>query len=173
MWERAITGSRQETLARSCAVNAWRGHPVQAQSRHDGDGLPMSARRVADQPLAARTVATQLRHHSVGGGLIDKHHLTGRRILVRSSSGRRVRVTSARFCSSAYNVLLKLRLCCSQNRHSAVRLPAIRAFFIAIPFRLSEHTWGEHNLGSAALLLRLSDMRDVSITQGCCPYFSN
>jgi hypothetical protein len=44
---------------------------------------------------------------------------------------RRARTTSARFCSVAYRVFLKLMLRRAKNRHTALRLPAILRLRIA------------------------------------------
>ena len=49
-----------------------RHHPVMAQSSDEGDRLPMSVRRIADQPLATRAAAAQSHHVGRGGSLVDK-----------------------------------------------------------------------------------------------------
>ena len=43
----------------------------------------------------------------------------------------RAQATSARFCSAAYRVFLKLKLRRAKNRHTALRLPAIRRLRVA------------------------------------------
>ena len=49
-----------------------RHHAVVAQSGDERDRLPMSMRRIADQPHATRAAASQPHHVGAGGSLVDK-----------------------------------------------------------------------------------------------------
>src|SRR5262249_57540479 len=49
------------------------GHAALPQAAHEGDYLPMSMRRVADEPLATRSTAAQPHHRSVAAGFVDEH----------------------------------------------------------------------------------------------------
>jgi hypothetical protein len=50
-----------------------RDHPIIAQAGHEGDGLPMPVRRVADQSSAPRRSTVEPHHLGGGGSLVDKH----------------------------------------------------------------------------------------------------
>jgi hypothetical protein len=50
-----------------------RDHPIIAQAGHEGDGLPMPVRCVANQSSAPWTSTVEPHHLGAGRGLVDKH----------------------------------------------------------------------------------------------------
>jgi len=47
-------------------------HAIMSQSGDERDGLPMSMRRIADQPYTTRAATSQPHHVGAGGSLVDK-----------------------------------------------------------------------------------------------------
>ena len=104
---------------------------ARAQAGDEGDRLPMPVRNMIDQSNAARAAASKPHHGGVGRGLVDEHQTAGSNMPCSRIQRRRARATSARFCSAARRLFLKLILCRSKKRHTALRLPAIRRLRIA------------------------------------------
>src|SRR5262249_40455272 len=77
---------------------------------------------------------------------------------------RRARATSARFCSAAYRVFLKLMLRRAKNRHTALRLPAIRRLRIAATISSSVRSgWLAIRPQKLRLLLQWGDAAAASL----------
>src|SRR6476646_4695323 len=126
-WCEALLDVREEDGAVHRSINhEGSDNPVVAQAGDESDCFPMSMRNRCDQPLPARAKRPLSRTMFVLVAVSSINtSRAGSSMPCSRIQRRRTRATSARFCSAACRLFLKLTLCRSKKRWRALRLPGM------------------------------------------------
>ena len=130
-WDNALPHiSKKHRPVHGTVKHERRDHGAIPQAGDKRNYFPMPLRRIADQPLSARTATAQrtmlvlVQVSSINTSRAGSNMPCCR--IQRRRAG-----DSARFCSAAYKLVLKLMFRRSKNRHTALRLPGMRFFRMA------------------------------------------